>query len=777
MGKCQHIMEYSRILHKVGGMMMLVFTLLNSFPFLVTHNYDVIDGCLSGFGFGFGEALQILAKSKLEKCEKSSADGSHNDGNLNCTRKIIINTAVPSNSSGGEASMVAEVAEVEENSTNKMQTLRLPPVITINKSAAYAVFDLTYIRDVPYRPQEYFVQTRKCEPDADARIVKICERLRDEQGHIIEASQPVCCPCGDRRRVPSSCGNFFDKLVKGKANTAHCLRFPGDWFHVFGIGQRTIGFSVRIEVKTGSQVSEVVVGPENRTAVSSNSFLRVNLIGDFGGYTNIPSFEDFYLVIPREHGPGQPPDLGRNFSMYMLLERVRFTLDGHECNKIGVGYEAFNGQPDFCTSPYWSCLHNQLWNFHEADQNRIARHQPPLYGVVGRFERINEHPGAGPRSFSFGISEAINTNLVIELAADDIEYVYQRSAGKILGVTVPTFEALAQYGTAAIKTKNIGEVEASYSLTFQCSKGVTMMEEQFFIMKPEEVVTRSFKIYPTTDQASRYACSAILKDSEFNEVDRAECQFTTTATVLDNGTQGIPFQPPKSGTASMFETVKYMWNKLWAALSDFITGKNCRSKCSGLFDFHCHIHYVCMSWVIMFGLFLSIFPTVLVLLWLLHQKGFFDPLYDWWEDHCWKDMPRHKYSPRHRVQLGHHRIHHKKHQAHHHRAHHHRNMHEAKHRHRKNYNEQDHHHATERVNDYNQYLHHVHKDRHKHGKHRSSAGVVQQLHLESKQNDVIRHHRHRRERGAVKRTSEFQIFGKEDVHEPHRDERHLFDEK
>lgn len=42
--------------------------------------------------------------------------------------------------------MVAEVAEVEENSTNNMQTLRLPPVITVNKSAAYAVFDLTYIR-------------------------------------------------------------------------------------------------------------------------------------------------------------------------------------------------------------------------------------------------------------------------------------------------------------------------------------------------------------------------------------------------------------------------------------------------------------------------------------------------------------------------------------------------------------------------------------------------------------------------------------------------------
>lgn len=52
--------------------------------------------------------------------------------------------------------------------------------------------------------------------------------------------------------------------------------------------------------------------------------------------------------------------------MWMLLERVRFTLDGIECNKIGVSYEAFSQQPSFCSSPFWSCLHNQLWNFREV---------------------------------------------------------------------------------------------------------------------------------------------------------------------------------------------------------------------------------------------------------------------------------------------------------------------------------------------------------------------------------------------------------------------------
>jgi hypothetical protein len=76
--------------------------------------------------------------------------------------------------------------------------------------------------------------------------------------------------------------------------------------------------------------------------------------------------QNIYRFFFWQGDPGQPHDLGRNISMWMLLERVRFTLDGIECNKIGISYEAFNGQPNFCASPFWSCLHNQLWNFHEV---------------------------------------------------------------------------------------------------------------------------------------------------------------------------------------------------------------------------------------------------------------------------------------------------------------------------------------------------------------------------------------------------------------------------
>ncbi|KAK8483812.1 hypothetical protein V6N13_021606 [Hibiscus sabdariffa] len=439
------------------------------------------------------------------------------------------------------------------------------------------------------------------------------------------------------------------------------------------------------QVRNEGNDEEVIVGPENRTATSEDNFLRVNLIGDFFGYSSIPTFEDFYLVIPRQGAPGQPNDMGKNISMWMLLERVRFTLDGVECNKIGVSYEAFN--------------------------------------------------------------EVLNSNLLIELRADDIDFVFQRSPGKIMSVTVPTFEALTQFGVATITVTNTGEVETSYSLTFDCSKGVSLMEEQFFIMKPKEISAQPFKVYPTTDQAAKYVCSAILKDSEFSEVDRAECQFSTTATVFDNGSQITPFQPPKTDVNGFAKSLKKIWKNLWGSLVDFISGETCRRKCSGFFDFSCLIQYICLSWIVLFGLLLAIFPTALVLLWLLHQKGFFDPLYDWFEDHF--GYNDHKTSDIHRHGIGNRRsrIHAKKH------------IKTKHHKHDSRYNRSGIHHDRrhnhpERESNHHHYLHHVHKDKdkhkHKHG-HDKSSSIMQEIQLYRRKHDHVGHHRQRRAPEPIER--------------------------
>ncbi|KAF9607347.1 hypothetical protein IFM89_033935, partial [Coptis chinensis] len=571
------------------------------FPYIITSLIFVL--CLLSLS-DHVNAVHILSKSKLEKCEKFSESEP-----FNCSNKILVNMAVPTGESGGEASIVAEIVQTE-NATS-MRTLRIPPTITVNKSEVYAIYDLSYIRDVAYKPVEYYFLTRKCEPDTGPNVVEWGETLRDVNGNKDERTQPTCCPCGAQSRAPSSCGHSFTGLFRGKQNTAHCLRFPGDWFHVFSIGKRSLGFSIRVEVNTGSKISEVVVGPENRTVLSNDKFLRANLIGDFVGYTSLPEFEDLYLVVPRQGDLGQPKNnetnllqpqnLGTNLSMWMLLESVRF---GNLCDQIGVGYDAYDGQPDFCSRPLWSCLRNQLWNFWEGDQERIDQGLAPLYQVEGRFQRISQHldAGTGTYSFSIGITEALSSNLLIELSADDIEFVYHKSAGKFLNVTIPTFEALTQFGVCTATAKNIGEMESSYSLAFNCSRDVKHIDEQYFIMKPEEVVTRAFDIYLTTDQASTHTCIVILKASDFSEADRAECQFTTTSTVLVNASQITPFEPPKNDdTNGFFASIQRM-------LADFLTGRTCRSKYSGLFDFRCHIQYMLASVVWYGGKLRSVHP-------------------------------------------------------------------------------------------------------------------------------------------------------------------------
>ena len=44
------------------------------------------------------------------------------------------------------------------------------------KSIAITLANSTIFQDVPYKPEELYVKTRKCQPDADAKVVQICER-------------------------------------------------------------------------------------------------------------------------------------------------------------------------------------------------------------------------------------------------------------------------------------------------------------------------------------------------------------------------------------------------------------------------------------------------------------------------------------------------------------------------------------------------------------------------------------------------------------------------
>lgn len=117
-----------------------------------------------------------------------------------------------------------------------------------------------------------------------------------------------------------------------------------------------------------------------------------------------------------------------------------------------------------------------------------------------------------------------------------------------------------------------------------------------------------------------------------------------------------------------------------------------------------------------------------MLLWLLHQRGLFDPLYEWWEDHFWAAETRsdrrkhdHKYGART------HRLH--------------------KHERRRSHEPHRHNHLIGET-DYHYHLHHVHKDKHKHRRSRSS-GILRQVPIKGR-DDNVGHHRLLKEREIAK---------------------------
>ncbi|CAN4127525.1 unnamed protein product [Withania somnifera] len=120
-------------------------------------------------------------------------------------------------------------------------------------------------------------------------------------------------------------------------------------------------------------------------------------------------------------------------------------------------------------------------------------------------------------------------------------------------------------------------------------------------------------------------------------------------------------------------------------------------KCYGFFDFSCHIQYICISWVVMFDKHVSR-----------------------WKHSCDADS------------LGIHRKRSHKNELRHHKKHAHR-------RHTRFRND------PRRENllgetDYHYYRHHVHKDKHKHGKTKSSC-ITKPLHSTKGEDDHMRHHR------------------------------------
>ena len=124
------------------------------------------------------------------------------------------------------------------------------------------------------------------------------------------------------------------------------------------------------DIKDNKIISTLELSPQNIISIDGNKNILVKLIGDFLPNDLFPrDLSNKFLLIPTS--PKNHINVKQGNYNWMLVDKTKFSLDGNECDKIGVGFKAFNSQSEKCNVESGSCLNNQIYHLYQSDIQKI----------------------------------------------------------------------------------------------------------------------------------------------------------------------------------------------------------------------------------------------------------------------------------------------------------------------------------------------------------------------------------------------------------------------
>lgn len=352
----------------------------------------------SGSAFFPSAEGAIISSSELELCTN---DGSET---IPCSKKFVVSVSI--NSDQDNTEYVTFLRSATDAATGQRQTLSDPIRIAVKKSSPMIRYPITYVQNFNNKPYELSLTTGalKCKAAASDDD-PTCGRAFDSNGAAIKYSEGYCCDCSicslfgvcsSKSRANINCALFGD----GAAAT--CLSFDPLWYSGYRIGAAQTWYTITVTVSNSKKAQTMTLGPDKLGAVNLDFGVTAQLIGDFAAFKTAPSFNNKYMMVPayppsnvrvKESTPGKE---------WMLVDTDRVTLDGSECNKIGISYSAMVTQGSRCQAISGSCTQSQIDDFRAADLTKEAQGLSGSYMMrnFGNFVYIS--PGDSSSSVSDG---------------------------------------------------------------------------------------------------------------------------------------------------------------------------------------------------------------------------------------------------------------------------------------------------------------------------------------------------------------------------------------
>ena len=548
------------------------------------------------------KSISLLSTSSIEKC--INRDPSQNK---TCSSKLLLSLTIQNAELQGSDFIETTLSQITDKDGN-IQKLSSPIKITFSKSPVKVIYPATYFQDFNYYPKEKVIPTTSTSCSDKITDTDPTCGWAYSNGEKIKYSQGFCCSCSlisfsKNIKRGLKCDGFLDMSA-----SAHCLVYDQLWYSAYKVDKYKIEYKIEInliDTRDNTIISTLELSPQNTINTDDDNNILVKLIGDFLPSDLFPrDLSDKYLLIPTS--PEDHLNVKMGVLRWMLIDKNKFTLDGNECDKIGVGYFAFHSQGEKCNIETGSCLNNQIYHLFQSDIEKIQQGKNPEYLL--KYDKNYQYSfyanDLNSRSFSYFLKGNINTLITLEINTDVLKFVTNVSSGKIIQIFANNFMAMSDDGYIEIGIKNTGYFIAQYIITYDCDDNIISLSSEEISLKPDEIKYFNKSLYTNSKLGKENKCVVILKNSIGEKIDMKLISFNTTNEIEFNN-QNISESNSNKGT--------FIDKK-----EEFI----CSDVCSNVIDFNCYVRNSC--WGIMITrLLIIIFSILLLVLFIIYSKKIF----------------------------------------------------------------------------------------------------------------------------------------------------------
>lgn len=528
--------------------------------------------------------ITLLSQSSIEKCQNTGTS------EISCKSKMVLSLTI-NNAELNTTDSIETILNDIQDSTGKTQNLSSPIKITFKKSPVKVLYPSIYFQDFNYHPIEKQISTDslKCQ-DGGKSDNPTCGWSYDDSKNKILYSQGFCCSCSlksvfnlDKTDVRGLNCKALSFSSSGTKSMAHCLKFDDLWFSAYKIQQYKIEYNIYINiinVTNNETISELILSPSNTIDMNEQKTVKVQIIGDFLPVSNNPvDLSQKYLLVPSR--PDRHTIYLKSVRSWMVVDKSYFTLDGSECDKIGVGYFAFQNQNNKCEVQSGSCLNNQIYHLYKGDEERIISGKSPEYLVYYDKKKYSFYASTNSRSLRYILQGNINTFLTLELDTSILKFINNVSTGRIISAFVRDFIAMSDDGYMEINLENTGLLDAKFTIAYECNGDIIPLGADEISLKIDEIFSLNKSIYTTSNTAEKYKCLITLKNSIGEKIDTYICDFSTSDEIKKNNQNGTNIYQNISENVIEGEKVVL----------------TCDEYCPSYFDFLCFLKKRCWSFI------------------------------------------------------------------------------------------------------------------------------------------------------------------------------------